>query len=54
MIKDIDFTKKAVEKINMLVSKKNQALFFELQLKVVDVLVLNMISHSTKILMKMM
>ena len=33
MIKDIDFTKKAVEKINMLVSKKNPGTFFRIAVK---------------------
>ena len=33
MIKDIDFTKKAVEKINMLVSKKKPGTFFRIAVK---------------------
>jgi len=33
MIKDIDFTEKAVEKINQLVSKKKQGTFFRIAVK---------------------
>jgi len=54
MIKDINFTEKAVEKINQLVSKKKPGTFFVLQLKVEVVQVLNMILHLTKAQMKMM
>ena len=53
MIKEINFSNKAVEKINQLISKKPTGTFLGLVLKVAVVLDLNMISPSILILKRM-
>ena len=47
MIKEINFSKKAVEKINQLIAKKPSGTFFRIAVKVEVVLDSNMISHLT-------
>ena len=47
MIKEINFSKKAVERINQLIAKKPSGTFLELLLKVAVVQASNMISRLT-------
>ena len=53
MIKDINFSKQAVEKINQLIAKKPSGTFFRIAVKVVVVLDLNMIFRLIKKLIRM-
>ena len=53
MIKEINFSKKAVEKINQLISKKPSGTFFRIAVKVVVVQDLSMIFLLTAKLIKM-